>query len=675
MKVGLMFPIQLYPDGVLGSVQRDDRETLLAGGVWYTAAATLEGVVYRFPAGTLSGANWLTADLITDDDEAAILVLALCEGEAEDAPTFLYQFSLLPHASARLRVPLEAVNQNRWMYPREGALLKPRVAGVRVNLARVNWMAVTVLMKADAPVRWCMTPFTASVDEPPLLDQPLLTRGSLIDELGQSATRNWRGKTQRAADVVTRLQNQLTCAPQQKWPAGFSRYGGWTGRRFDASGFFRTQWEAGRWWLIDPEGYIFWSAGQDCVRVDTDANFTHLESALTWIPEANSEFASIIQARRGEQSINYLQANFIRAFGPDQWYARWAEITLSLLRSNGFNTVANWSEWKIAQAVGFPYVRPLDARELAQRTPLIYRDFPDVFDPRFEEDAAVYAQQLEDTRDDPAFIGYFLMNEPTWGFSQETPAAGMLFNTPSCKTRDALVGFLRERYSDDAALAAAWQIETTLDAVQSGVWTTPLSQSAQADLAEFSQVMVERFFGTLSAACRKVDPNHLNLGIRYHIVPPLWAQNGMRSFDVFSINCYQERVPADDLKAIHDLLGMPTMIGEWHFGALDVGLPASGVGARVRDQAARGKAYRYYVEQAAAIPWCVGTHHFTYYDQSALGRFDGEAYNIGFYDVCNRPYTELTEAARLTHERLYPVALGEVEPFADEPEYLERFFF
>src|SRR5690606_23919629 len=192
-----------------------------------------------------------------------------------------------------------------------------------------------------------------------------------------------------------------------------------------------------------------------------------------------------------------------------------------------------------------------------------------------------------------------------------------------------------------------------------GEWTMPFTEAAKADLADFSAILVEKYFGTLSAACKAVDPNHLNLGIRYHTVPPHWAVQGMRSFDVFSINCYRDRVPADDLKAIHDLLNMPTMIGEWHMGALDVGLPATGVGPRVRDQAARGQAYRVYLENAAVIPHCVGVHHFTHYDQSALGRFDGETYNIGFYDVCNQPYTPLVYAARAAHEKMYPIALGQ----------------
>jgi len=81
--------------------------------------------------------------------------------------------------------------------------------------------------------------------------------------------------------------------------------------------------------------------------------------------------------------------------------------------------VANWSDWQIAHKAGFPYVRPLNLR--LEKTPYIYRDFPDVFDPSYTQEAISYAEQLRDTADDPAFIGYFLMNEPTWGFSSELP--------------------------------------------------------------------------------------------------------------------------------------------------------------------------------------------------------------------------------------------------------------
>jgi hypothetical protein len=185
--------------------------------------------------------------------------------------------------------------------------------------------------------------------------------------------------------------------------------------------------------------------------------------------------------------------------------------------------------------------------------------------------------------------------------------------------------------------------------------------------------MAEKLFDTLSHACRSVDPRHLNLGARYYTVPPDWALAGMTSFDVFSMNCYRERVPAAELANVSDALGRPILIGEWHFGALDAGLPASGIG-HVPDQKARGQAFRIYLEDAAAQPWCVGAHYFTLYDQSAIGRFDGENYNIGFVDVCHREYEPLVAAARESHARMYQVAQGERDAYASEPGYLPKLF-
>ena len=49
----------------------------------------------------------------------------------------------------------------------------------------------------------------------------------------------------------------------------------------------------------------------------------------------------------------------------------------------------------------------------------------------------------------------------------------------------------------------------------------------------------------------------------------------------------------------------------------------------------------------------VGCHWFQYRDQPLLGRGDGEAYQIGFVDVCDRPYPELCRAARMVGETMY----------------------
>ena len=677
-------PMVLKPEGMVGKMSSEAGETPIPGAMWYAGQEVGDGLSYRLPMGALAGARYLTADLLVDGNRSVAFTLQLQEGEG--GPSFSLHFSALNQCQARMRVPLEAVDQNRWRYDREGAWLKPRCGGDRVDLNRVDRMAVTISMKSDRPARFCLTPITATADEPAKLTKPILPKGVLMDKLGQSALHEWPAKSRSQEEVTQRLRAQLAAAGTQRFPEGFSRWGGCKGVRFEPTGFFRTFHDGRRWWLVDPEGYAFWSAGMDCVGVDTDAAYDGLESALAWMPD-RKEYAEALHDRWGGlHFVNYLAANLIRAFGSDatprsseaaslrstSWYGKWSAIALGELRRLGFNTVANWSDWRIAKAAGFPYVRPLDyAYEGSTRR--IFRDFPDVFDPAFGDEAAEFAKQLEETKGDPAFIGYFLMNEPNWGFAQETPAVGMLFNTPSCHTRRALADHLKGKHGSDAGLSAAWRMEVKLSQVAEGEWTARLTEQAEAELEAFSTVMVERLFTGLSDACKKVDPEHLNLGARYYTVPPKWALDGMTCFDVFSVNGYTQRI-RPELAELSEYVQRPVMIGEWHFGALDAGLPASGIG-HVRDQKARGQAYRVYLEDAAAKPWCVGVHWFTLYDESALGRFDGENWNIGFLDVCNRPYEEIGAAARASHERLYEVARGEAKPYDDAPEYLPLLFF
>ncbi|TVR49646.1 MAG: hypothetical protein EA425_11720 [Puniceicoccaceae bacterium] len=601
--------------------------------------------------------QWLSIDFLLDGTEAVKLVLELKEGE--EGPAFRVTFGLLNQCQARLRLPLSATDQNRWMLPREAALLKPLCGGAKVNLDRVDRLRLAVEAKGDAPVRWCMTPMMASVEEPSRIDYPRLPAGKLVDDLGQWTLKSWKGKRRSRQEVRAGLARQHTAADDAAWPAEFSRWGGDSRVQFAATGFFHTHHDGKRWWLVDPDGHSFWSAGPDCVRSSMGMHVKGLKSALSDPAVASNGGA------------DYLQANFRDAFG-EQWHSRWVEITLAFLKSTGFNTVANWSEWEVASRAGFPYVRPLSWQGEV-KTARVFRDMPDVFHPDFESDVDAFARQLASTRDDPAMIGYFLMNEPTWGFASQTPAEGMLYATTECVSRREFANWLRHKYSDSRGLASAWGAPVAVESVESGQWNERTPPGAAPDLEAFSTVMVERLFGSLTRACRAVDPHHLNLGARYHIIPPKWALDGLGGFDIFSINCYNTKVRRD-LGEVCQRIGRPAMVGEWHFGAHDAGLPASGIG-RVADQTARGQAYRVYLEDAAALPWCVGAHWFTLYDQAVLGRGDGENYQIGFLDVCNQPYEEITTAARRSHERLYDLAWGRSEPFSQEPEYLPRLFY
>ena len=130
-----------------------------------------------------------------------------------------------------------------------------------------------------------------------------------------------------------------------------------------------------------------------------------------------------------------------------------------------------------------------------------------------------------------------------------------------------------------------------------------------------------------------------------------------------------EHEPTKQLERSYRLPGRPILIGEFH-----IGVPENGLGSglvQAMNQTERGIGYRYYVEQAVSLPYCLGAHWFTWRDEPVLGRMDGENYNIGFVDVTDRPYPELVEAARVTHKRLHDVHAGKVPPFSQKPKASE----
>ncbi|MFP4054138.1 MAG: hypothetical protein ACLFV7_09770 [Phycisphaerae bacterium] len=667
-------PLPLTPAETLGTLEAQTAPCPLSDATWYRTDRTQAGMAWDVPAGMFARDRWLTIDLLVDGVDAPVFELRFKEqpGELEDG--FRIIFGLLNQCQARVRVPLTLCDGDVWLHGREGAWLKACCYGQAIDPAKVRRVELALIRKAEGTVRWAQGPLTVHEVEPARIEEPLLPGGKLLDELGQFVPRNWPGKTRSTDELTRRLQSQHARAADAAWPEGFSRWGGCRERSFEATGWFRTHHDGDRWWLVDPDGSAFFSAGVDCIRPGSAVPLRDIEPALQWVPPGDGEFADAWSDHRitGEPSVSFLVANLIRGFGADGWIEAWRRTVVGLLREWGFNSFGNWSQWSAAAMAGFPYVRPL--RFGQGETRRVFRDFPDVFSDSFARDAAAFATQLQETADDPAMIGYFLMNEPKWGFASECPAAGMLRVTDQCDTRDALADWLHDRYGMDDALAGAWGMDVSRQDVRSGLWTAEFTPQATADLEDFSTVMVDRLFASLSDACRQVDPNHLNLGARYYIVPPAWALAGMNHFDVFSINCYDVAPNVEQMRQVSGRLGRPMMIGEWHFGAQDAGIPCSGI-CRVGSQADRGKAYRRYFETAASADCLVGVHYFQMYDQSALGRFDGENYNIGLLDVCHRPYEPLTAAARESHRRMYDVAAGKAEPFGGEVDDRPRLFY
>jgi hypothetical protein len=402
-----------------------------------------------------------------------------------------------------------------------------------------------------------------------------------------------------------------------------------------------------------------------------------IEPLFAWLPAEEGEFADAWLTRHRRRQGRYFNlgvANHIRAFG-EAWRDRWSEATRRSLLAWGFNTVANWSDPDFIRRAGLPYVWPMANFPTTETR--IFRDFPDVFSDAYASAAAGFAEQLRPLRGDPLLVGYFLQNEPKWAFAGEVNLAEELIAHPELlASKDALARHLSAQYGGDAArLTSAWGTDyDAFERLRRPVDPRGLSDAARRDLHAFSRVLVERYTRVVCGAVKREDPNHLNLGMRYAWISSEQVLAAARLFDVFTLNMYRMEPAEEDIRAAAKASGRPVLIGEFHFGAPDVGLPATGLRG-VPSQAERAKAYRHYVEQAAAMPDLVGTHYFHLNDQAVLGRHDGENFQIGLVDVCGRTYEAFAAAVTETHRRLYDVASGRAAPFGEAPVEIPKIGF
>ena len=88
----------------------------------------------------------------------------------------------------------------------------------------------------------------------------------MIDRFGQFVHKDWPGKTRSEEDLAAAIESEEADAAAHPGPADWNKYGGWkSGPKLKATGFFYPAVHEGKWWLVDPEGCLFWSHGPDCV--------------------------------------------------------------------------------------------------------------------------------------------------------------------------------------------------------------------------------------------------------------------------------------------------------------------------------------------------------------------------------------------------------------------------
>lgn len=585
-------------------------------------------------------------------------------GDEKEIPRMAAKIGVLPKLKTKVIFPLEHLNAQEIFMPRFPRQLKGTVLGNRMKPEET----AKVVIRFGPWDEKHFTPefeiaavyLTKELPEPfPPVEKPV------VDELGQWAEKEWPGKIKDENELKTLLENQLTAANSASFPDNWSKYGGWKEKKFKATGFFRTQNDGNRWWLVDPEGFAFVSVGVDCIGSNASGVISGQEDLFKWLPDsADAIYKKGFSDRGKTVQADFYKFNLMRVFG-SEWKEKWETITSGQIRDFRINTIGNWSDIEYARKAQIPYVLPLSRFPSTEVN--LFRDFPDVFSEEYANNAKDFAQQLNEFKDDKYLIGYFLRNEPTWAFGSNDVSFEMFATAQPSESKIEFALWLAEKYGSIGEFNKQWNLKLGgFEAFPKQVFEEYPSEIAKADFWKFSEILVAKYVNVPCDEVEKVDPNHLNLGMRYAWMSSDLLYKAGERFDVFSINGYGNPGPPETAE-IARISGKPVMIGEFHHGATDRGLPASGIQG-VLSQADRGKVYRYYIEQGLARPELIGMHYFQWLDQPVFGRFDGENYNIGFMDICNQPYKELVEAAKLTHSKMYEIASGKEKPFDEVVE-------
>ncbi len=459
----------------------------------------------------------------------------------------------------------------------------------------------------------------------------------LIDDFGQYRHVDWTGKAS-SYDGLRRdwAQENRMLAPKAQVPA--CRYGGFAPGKRKASGFFRVEQIAGRWWLVDPQGCRFWSAGVNGAGDDPPWTPILGRSRLfASIPTAAQVAAPGQAVDPLRDPVSFYRANLQKRFG-EGWRAASAQLTSRRMRAWGLNTAYGTAlndALPASSTLRQPYVYPLRGWQHIEGAIMGMPDvYADAFAQRVEREAA---QQLAPRKDDPWMIGYFIGNEPPWP-ARESQLVDLVLAGPASS--------LQQRFKQELARG-----------------DSPAARKAMVHAA------FTRYLEIVNAAVRRHDPNHLHLGIRFGGTPPDDVIALAKGFDVYSMNKYRWAPPRDFIDRCHAITKLPILIGEFHFGVPERGL-APGL-VQAMNQVERGVAYSYYVENAAALPSVVGTHWYQWVDQPATGRRDGENYNIGWIDVTDRPYPELVAAAKATHAKIDALHSGKLAATTRKPRASE----
>jgi hypothetical protein len=489
-----------------------------------------------------------------------------------------------------------------------------------------------------------------------------------VDKYGQYAHADWPGKIHDDADFAVRRVEEEKERADWPGPKEWDKFGGWaSGPQLEATGNFRVTKHEGKWWLVDPEGKLFFSYGPTGAGFGPDLTpITDRESWFAELPPHDgptgkfyADGGGVIYkyyAQKKWVGYQFSRANVERKYGPDA-ADELHRVTAERLRSWGFNTLGNWSPVDQMAYGKTPYVTAIH-----YGAPKVNDHMPDVFAPEWETNLKARLERERDTTaKDPLNIGYFVDNERKWGKYARFAGVSLqvLEASPTTVSKIEFLKDLKAKYDTIEKLNESWSTQhaswdALLESREKVNFETPANPNLQTDCEAFGEKFATKYFSTCRDLVKAVAPKHLYLGARLNgHIDPSCIQLQTKYCDVISYNMY-DASPAPRMSKYADI-DFPFMITEWGidndprqspFRAEKVEVAIGRKGDRV-DLLAK------FAEDAIVHPQLVGAHFFQYRDQPLTGRPDGEALLRGFVNATDTPNFELVQANRKIAYDLY----------------------
>ncbi|NIJ44859.1 agarase [Wenyingzhuangia heitensis] len=508
---------------------------------------------------------------------------------------------------------------------------------------------------------------------------------AIVDKYGQNNKVDFNLKIKSDEQLKALAEKELRALAISQPMADRSKFGGWkNGPQLKGTGYFRTEKVSGKWALVDPEGYLFYSTGIANARMANTTTFTGMDfkddsvrykdpedvtpedskgmvalskevtktafKAYPWrnnmfvgLPKYDDPLANHYSYRREShmgpiehgETYSFYQANLERRYGeqyPGSYLLKWRDVTLDRMLDWGFTSFGNWAAEDFYGSKRMPYyANGWIIGEYKTLSKGYWGAMPDPYDPEFvrraKQSIGVVADQV---KGNPWCVGVFIDNEKSWG-REGSPDQRYIIVIDALKkdakespTKAEIIKYLKKKYTSVKQISRAWKKKIdSWETLEKGIAvdkSKKYTSKLQEDLAQMTIIYASEYFRVVHNALEEKMPNHLYMGVRF----TTWGMTPEVR------EAAKKYIDVFSVNFYRETLGK----NSWNFlakldkpsiiGEFHFGATDTGFFhpgiVYAADQKDRGRMWKKYNEDVLENPYFVGAHWFQYIDSPITGR-------------------------------------------------------